>query len=47
MLISHIIDVAGMPVDEDFLALLRTYFIEHLNAVHVHSRTRQAVLNLF
>lgn len=39
-------DVAGMPVDGDFLALLSTYFTEHLNAVHVHSRTRQAVLNL-
>ncbi|MEP2892366.1 hypothetical protein [Tateyamaria sp.] len=39
-------DVVGMPVDGDFLALLSTYFTEHLNAVHVHSRTRQAVLNL-
>ena len=39
-------DVVEMPVDADFLALLSTYFTGHLNAVHVHSRTRQAVLNL-
>lgn len=39
-------DVAGMPVDNEFLAILSTYFTDHLNAVHVHSRTRQAVLNL-
>lgn len=39
-------DISGMVADADFLALLRTYFTEPLNAVHVHSRTRQAVLNL-
>ncbi len=40
-------DVVEMPVDGDLLALLSTYFTEYLNAVHVHSRTGQAVLNLF
>ncbi|WBU55408.1 hypothetical protein [Paracoccus sp. SCSIO 75233] len=39
-------DISGMVADADFLALLRTYFTDPLNAVHVHSRTRQAVLNL-
>lgn len=39
-------DFIDLPVDGDFLALLGTYFTDHLNAVHVHSRTRQAVLNL-
>lgn len=39
-------NLVGMPVDGAFLTLLGTYFTEHLNALHVHSRTRRAVLDL-
>jgi hypothetical protein len=39
-------DVIELAVDEDFLEFLNDYFTGHLNKVHVHPRTREAVLKL-
>lgn len=39
-------DFVNMSADDNFLNHLKTYFTDHLNATHVHFKTRQAVTQL-